>query len=325
MRRLICWCLFSFGAMNRGSLSPISMASFIYDDILFALRLYIVTLIPECSIMKTAPPDPYSFTITFFSPFQDLNLGEYFLSEPVRIVEKKPIPSEAFILQGLPDVGLVGLIATAHIISQLNLTEIAHVDSDLLPPIVVLHEGLPHAPLRIFGDSELIATVAETAIPAAAIQPLMRALVDWGQSKKMRMMISIGGIPVPNRQDITDPRVFGAASTPSLLNTLSAKGVEILKEGYMVGPYALIMRHCAERKLPAIALLAQSFYNYPDPEAAAVAIKGFTKITKLKVDVSKLLEKGEEIRLRARDVMKRTQRELTKMKKSQEYDLPLYV
>ncbi len=56
-----------------------------------------------------------------------------------------------------------------------------------------------------------------------------------------------------------------------------------------------------------------------------MAIKKFAEITDHKIDVSDLLEKGEEIRLRARDIMRRTQSELTKMKKSQEYDLPLYV
>lgn len=243
----------------------------------------------------------------------------------MRIVEKKSVPSDAIIVYGLPDVGLVGLIATSHLISQLNLTETAYLDSDLFPPVVVLHDGLPHAPLRIFGNHSFIAALAETAIPAKAIQPVVRALVDWGQSKKARMMVSVGGIPVPDRQDITEPKVFGVASTMSLLNTLSLREVEILKEGYMVGPYALVMRYCAERNFPAVALLAQSFYNYPDPEAAAVAIKELAKIVELKVDVSTLLEKGEEIRLRARDMMKRTQRELTRMKKSQEYDLPLYV
>jgi predicted ATP-grasp superfamily ATP-dependent carboligase len=43
------------------------------------------------------------------------------------------------------------------------------------------------------------------------------------------------------------------------------------------------------------------------------------------VDVTRLLEKGEEIRLKARDVMKRTEQEMSKMKKAQEYDIPLYV
>ena len=93
----------------------------------------------------------------------------------------------------------------------------------------------------------------------------------------------------------------------------------------MVGPYALLIRYCTEMNVPAIALLAESFYNYPDPEAAAVTIREFSKVSGLKIDLSKLKDKGEEIRLRARDVMKRTERELGRMKKTQEYDLPLYV
>jgi uncharacterized protein len=106
---------------------------------------------------------------------------------------------------------------------------------------------------------------------------------------------------------------------------LTEKGIQLLKGGYMVGPYALIMRYSAERGVPAIALLAESFYNYPDPEAAAATLREFSKISGLKIDLTKLIEKGEEIRLRARDVMKRTERELSRMKKTQEYDLPLYV
>jgi len=42
----------------------------------------------------------------------------------------------------------------------------------------------------------------------------------------------------------------------------------------------------------------------------------------LKVNTSELLRKGEEIRLRSKDVMKRTQAEMTKINKGQEYDVP---
>jgi len=247
------------------------------------------------------------------------------LTELVNIVERKTVPSNAIMLNGLPDVGLVGLIATSHIISELKLAEIAYVDSDHLPPVVVLHEGLPHAPVRIFGNTDLLASFSETAIPADAVQPFMRKLVEWAQSKEVRLMVAIGGMPIQNRQDVREPKVFGAASNKSLLKLLEEKGVEILKGGYMVGPYALLMRYCAERNVPAIALLAESFYNYPDPEAAAATIREFSKISGLRIELSRLEEKGEEIRLRARDVMKRTERELGRMRKTQEYDLPLYV
>ena len=247
------------------------------------------------------------------------------MSESVKIVEKKPIPSEATIIIGLPDVGLVGLIATSYLISELNLEEIAYIDSDLLPPVVILHEGLPYAPLRIYGNQNLIAVISEIAVPAPAIYPIMREIVDWAQAKKVKRVVFMGGIPIENRQAITEPKVFGAASNQELLDMLSKRGLSIMKEGFIVGPQALGMRYSSSKKISAIALLAQSFYNYPDPAAAAMVLKEFSKISQIKVDTSKLLEKGEEIRLKARDIMKRTQQEMNRMKKSQEYDLPLYV
>ena len=248
------------------------------------------------------------------------------MSDEVKIIEKKEIPSGAVMIFGFPDVGLVGVIAASHLISEVNdLEEIAYMDSKLLPPLIVLHEGLPHSPIRIFGNREILLAVSETAIPANTLYAIMYALIDWGKRKNVKIMISLSGIPVQNRQDIEELKVFAAASSPEVLRMLQDKGVEILKEGYMVGPQAIMLQRCATLGLPALTLLAQCFLNYPDPEAAAEILKQLTNIVGIKVDTSKLLEKGEEIRLRARDVMRRTQQELSKMKKAQEYDIPLYV
>jgi uncharacterized protein len=225
----------------------------------------------------------------------------------------------------MPDVGLVGVIAASHLITEYKMAETAYMDSELLPPVAVLHEGLPYAPIRVFGNGDLVITISEMAIPAENVQPLMRTLLDWGQTKSPKLTICLSGMPVQNRQDIDKPKVFGVASNATLLKMLEDKGIEALHEGYLVGPQALILRYCAEKNLPAIALLAQSFFNYPDPEAAAAALSEFANVTGKKIDVTALLEKGEEIRLRARDVMKRTQQEMSKMKKGQEYDMPLYV
>ncbi len=56
-----------------------------------------------------------------------------------------------------------------------------------------------------------------------------------------------------------------------------------------------------------------------------MVLKDLSKSSDIKVDISKILEKGEEIRLKARDMMKRTPYEMNCMQKAQEYDLPLYV
>jgi uncharacterized protein len=167
--------------------------------------------------------------------------------------------------------------------------------------------------------------VSETPVPADMVYLVVDALIDWGRQKKVRMMISLSGIPVQERQDLKELKVFAASSSVEVLAAVKAKSVEVLMEGYMVGPQAVMLMRCAQIGLPATALLAQCFLNYPDPEAAAEVLKSLAKVTGIGVDVAKLLEKGEEIRLKARDVMKRTQEEMSKMKKSQEYDIPVYV
>jgi uncharacterized protein len=245
--------------------------------------------------------------------------------EEVKIIERNKVPSGATLIFAFPDVGLVGVIAASHLIDELNLSEVAYLDSELLPPLIVLHEGLPHSSIRILGNDKLLLAISEAPIPTDAVYPVMNTLIDWTRSKNVKMMISLGGIPMQDRQDATELKAFAAASTPEAIKIAQDRNVETLTEGYMIGPQAIMLQRASKVGIPALALLAQCFPNYPDPEAAAEVLKELAKITGLEVNVAKLLEKGEEIRLRARDVMKRTQEEMSKMKKGQEYEIPVYV
>lgn len=238
-----------------------------------------------------------------------------------RIVETSPIPKKAVMINGLPDVGLVGLLAASHIISSLKLAEVGSLESDLLPPMIVLHGGIPKSPVRIFAGKSLVVVISETAIPVSLLRPLANDLVEWAQSNSTELVLSLGGMAVANRQDIDAPKVFAAISEKKLESKLNG-AAEVLEEGYIVGAYGLLLRRCAEASVPAITLLTQSYYNYPDPVAAGASLNAVNKILGLSIDVSELLRRGEEIRLRSKDMMHRTQEELTKMNKSHEYDLP---
>ena len=62
---------------------------------------------------------------------------------------------------------------------------------------------------------------------------------------------------------------------------------------------------------------------YPDPGDAASAIESLDKFLKLGIDVKELLEKGEEIKLKARDLMRQTALSAPKMQKGVEQDMPI--
>ncbi len=242
--------------------------------------------------------------------------------EEMVFIEKGEIPKGSTLIVGLPDVGLVGVIALSHIISSLKMEEIGSIESKMFPPIVVLHGGVPKPSIRIFAKGPLLAILSEMAIPAGLVVPLAEGIVDWASRKGVRMILSMGGMAVQNRQDLDKPKVFSAISEKGLEKYLNGI-TESLEEGYMVGAYAVILKRCSEIGLPGITLLAQTFFNYPDPEAAAATIEVVNKILNLNVDYSDLLRKGEEIRLRAKDVMRRTQEEMIRMNKAQEYDVPV--
>ncbi|MEM3692564.1 MAG: proteasome assembly chaperone family protein [Candidatus Bathyarchaeia archaeon] len=244
------------------------------------------------------------------------------MSQSVNIIERGSVPEAPIIIAGLPDVGLVGVIAGLHLATSLGMEDVGSIESDLFPPLVRLHKGLPRAAVRILRSGNIILILSETAIPANAVYKLSQTIVRWASEKKARLIISIGGIAVEDRINLKTPRVFATASNEETLQGLKEKSIQILDGGYIVGPYALILKYAAMDGLPAITLLAEAFFNYPDPEAAATAILELNKILGLNIDVKDLLERGEEIRLASRDFMSRTQMEMERMRKSQEYDVP---
>ncbi|RJS85720.1 proteasome assembly chaperone family protein [Candidatus Bathyarchaeota archaeon] len=246
------------------------------------------------------------------------------MSEKVEIIERVSVPNGLKMILGLPDVGLVGAIAASHIISKLRLEEVAYFKSNLLPPVIMLEKGLPRSPIRVFGDKGILVLSSEIAIPSASIYAIMERIVGWVWEKKTEVIYTLGGLPVPNRHNIEKPKVFGAASNERLLKKLDENGIKAIERGFLVGPQALILNLCAEKGIPAVTLLAECFYNYPDPEASSIVIQALNRMIDMDIDVSELIEKGEEVRLAMRDMMRRTQAELARMKKSHEYDIPGY-
>ncbi|HJH26741.1 MAG TPA: proteasome assembly chaperone family protein [Methanophagales archaeon] len=246
------------------------------------------------------------------------------MGEEVRIVEKEGVKHKnPIVVEGLPDVGLVGTIAASYIVERMGYKEIGYIESNLFPPVMVVHEGKSKNPLRIYGDEGVVVVLSEVAIPVGAVYPLTEALADWVKEIGSKLVISMTGLPATNRIDIEKPEVFAVGNSEEALNELKDKQMELLEEGFIAGPYAIMLRECSKREISAISLLAQCFPVYPDPGAAASAIESLDTFLKLGIDVKELLEKGEEIKLKARDLMRQTVLSAPEMQKGVEQDMPI--
>ncbi|MEM2093885.1 MAG: PAC2 family protein [Candidatus Bathyarchaeia archaeon] len=241
----------------------------------------------------------------------------------VSMVETKPVKQVKYCLLGSPDVGLVGAIAVSYVIQTLKMEAVASLDSDILPPLIVIHKGAPQGPFRAYLKNDLAALISEIPVEPHTIAPVARAIVEWVQSKEAEALISISGVPVENRLDIDVPKVYGVGTSPKMLEIFSKGDIEPLEEGFMAGLHAVVMRECLKKGVNNIVLLAQSHLQYPDPGAAASTVTSLNNMINLGVDVKKLLDQEEEIRLKMRELMQRTRRSMSQIPKSSEQEIPM--
>jgi uncharacterized protein len=207
-------------------------------------------------------------------------------------------------------VGLVGTIAASYLVEKLGLPEIASLESDLLPPVVVVHDSEPKPPIRIFGKDTLAVVVSEIPLVLGLSYEFASQIVTWCKAKQSKMVIGVTGLPSEARAEATSdskPAVLGVTNDGALRKSIKSIGAEPFEQGMVAGTYATLLMRCVGLGVPNLTLLAESYAMFPDPGAAAAAVQVLSRLLQLSVDVKPLLEGAEEIRLRMRGLMSQTQ------------------
>jgi uncharacterized protein len=212
------------------------------------------------------------------------------LSEASIIIETEKVGEIKYVLVALPDTGLVGTIALGHAIASKNMREVAYVSPRALPPMLVIHNGEPKSPVRIYADNDFAALISEAPLPSETYRELAHHIVKWATEKKMQLLISLTGIGVQNRVEVTKPQVFGIGSTADVRDSLKSRGLPPLEEGFVVGPQAILLEECIETMTPIAVLLAQSHPQFPDPAAAASMLEHLNQAFGFSIDVKQLVE-----------------------------------
>jgi len=245
------------------------------------------------------------------------------MAEEILIIEKQPLKiDKPNVIIGLPDVGLVGLIATMHMIETLNMELVGHIESKLFPPVIVLHNGEIQSPVKIYAKDNTIAIVSEIPIPSTTIFELSEALIKHIKGLDPNLVILLHGIPVPNRLNLEELKTYAIGTDDKTKKVIKDNKIEIMDTGVIVGLKAIFLWDSLKQNLPTLALGAESFLEYPDPGAAASVVGALNKILKLDLDVESLLNKAEELRVRMRDLMKRTQETMKGTQPIRELELP---
>lgn len=207
------------------------------------------------------------------------------------IVDKIDV-EEPILITSFPGIGLVGTIATAHYILELNLERIGVVDSKMLPPVATLFEGVVLPPIRIYQNPKLKFVLIHSDVPILpqVAYDMSKRIVQWATEINVQKIYSFAGVATFEDKK----RVFGAATHEELLDEIKDH-IEIFKTGTISGIAGSIMNECVASKMPGIVLLGETVGFNPDPRAAASLIDAFNRIMGWKISTEKLIREAEII------------------------------
>ncbi|MDI9395042.1 MAG: proteasome assembly chaperone family protein [Euryarchaeota archaeon] len=237
----------------------------------------------------------------------------------VKIITKAVQSKNPILIEGFPGIGLVGNIASQHMIEELNMEYIGSIDSRYFPSIAVLYEGLINMPVRIYENVEhnIIIVISDIPISHSVSYDVSNALVDWAESINVREIASIAGIAIMDGEH----KVFGAATTPEMLDKIRDK-VEIFQMGTISGISGSVMAECLLRGIPAISLLGATKTQNPDPRVASSVITVLNELYGLSVSTDRLIEQAERIEVELQKLAEDVQASARKGEVKKEF--PMY-
>ncbi len=213
-----------------------------------------------------------------------------------------------YLVEGLPGVGLVGKIATDHLVEEFSMTHYASVHCEGIPRIGVYHEEsdrlLP--PVRLYADPErdLLALQSEVPVSGGSTSEFAACLSGWLAENDVTPIYLSGR---PTEKDGT-PDVAGVA-TGGAADHLDRGGIAPPREtGFISGPTGALLNRATESDLDSVGLVVESDPKFPDPEAARALIQaGIAPIAGIDVDVDRLVEQAEQIKDQREQLAQRMQ------------------
>ncbi|MCS7142531.1 MAG: PAC2 family protein [Aigarchaeota archaeon] len=241
-------------------------------------------------------------------------------------IDMKSAQKKTSIIEGFPDVGLVGTIATSYLISQLDSSVVGHMRLEDLPPIITVQNSKIYEPCRLYLSSadnrkKFYIAYSDVPIPLSGIETLASVLVEMSNKLDAPNIISVGGLAEPTRIDIERPQVYVISNDEELMRLSLSTGMTApLENGFITGIKAALIREANLRGSRVLIALAQSHFRYPDPGAAAEIVAFLNKLLGIEVPIDPLVREADELKMRLRDLMRRTASHLTQLPKGLEME-----
>jgi uncharacterized protein len=196
------------------------------------------------------------------------------------------------IFAGFVGAGLVGPVAINHIITELEMEEIAVMRSKYLPPSTVFMRGRLRHPFRFYANKEgtVCTIICEITLRMEGLYALVSSILDWAAQKGSKEIVILDGVASTEHDD----KAYCAAEE-DLVRTMADKDISMIPQGFITGIPGGILNECLVREIQGLTLLAKANKEAPDSSAAATLIEALNRFYHMKIDTSNLKKDQDRI------------------------------
>jgi len=205
---------------------------------------------------------------------------------------KKIELNSPIIFAGFVGAGLVGPVAINHIITELEMEEIAVMRSKYLPPSTVFMRGRLRHPFRFYANKEgtVCAIICEITLRMEGLFTLVSSILDWAAQKGSKEIVILDGVASTEHDD----KAYCAAEE-DLVRTMADKDISMIPQGFITGIPGGILNECLVREIQGLTLLAKANKEAPDSAAAVTLIEALNRFYDMNIDTSELQKQKDKI------------------------------
>lgn len=207
---------------------------------------------------------------------------------------------------GFSTVGMVGVIAASHVISQLNLQQLGTVLNSEFPAMALVHHEIPKHPVRVYQGENVGVFTAEVRFGPERDVLFANTVLEWFIKGGFDQLIVIDGVAREN-MDGRDGTLYGVSSSPNGRKQLRDSGIDPITQGIVSGISGYLIAEGDRLNLDVTAILADCNPMYPDARAAALAIESVSELTGIPIPLSSLLDDARRIEDSVREVFENSQ------------------
>jgi hypothetical protein len=224
-------------------------------------------------------------------------------AEKAEVVEKVlrlPKATDPVLVCGLPGSGYVGKLAADHLVSTFKLKRVAEYTSESFPPQVNVRadgtaeetKGELYFGRAAKGKDLFVFTADAQPATSDGEYELSDAVVKMVKKCGVKKVYALAAYITGTFS--ASPKVYGAATSKAMLDSISAMGVTVMKDGGISGMNGLLIGMAALRGLEGACLLGETSGFVVDAGASKSVLEVLSTAVGFPIDTSKLKEKAEE-------------------------------